>query len=146
MAAGTRWRWHSALEPWSFGSGMRAALASSVWSLVPWLQVPRLQVPQPQWPLGLLGSTLSIWVAGPLQAASRMCMWKGTFCCLRNSMEMCCWVASAGNHVNLCPVPMEGPAWTCGLTSAATAQDLTVGPHALMVRVSRWGVASVLGP
>lgn len=47
---------------------------------------------------------------------------------------MCSWVVSVGNLASLCLVPMEGPAWTCGLISAATARDPTMGPRALMVR------------
>lgn len=66
-------------------------------------------------------------------------MWMGTSCYLRILGRMSFWAASAMNSVSLHLAPTEGPVWTCGLTSVASAPGPIVVPHVLMVRSKAGG-------
>lgn len=66
-------------------------------------------------------------------------MWMGTSCYLRILGTMSFWTASAVNSASLRLVPTEGSAWTCGLTSIASAPGPIVVPHVLMVRSKAGG-------
>jgi hypothetical protein len=68
-----------------------------------------------------------------------MCMWMDTFCSQSSLATRSSWAASAMSSASPHPVPMEGPVWTCGLTSIVTAPGLTAALHVLMVRDRQQG-------